>query len=151
MRAVSNWSTGFPNMRGGISPRAATVAEALRAHGYATYAAGKWHLAPMDECSAAGPHTNWPVQKGFDRFYGFLQGEADQFSPELTSDNGHIDPPGRPEDGYHVSEDIVDQASGWISDLQALRPDRPFFLRSEERRVGKECGSTFSSRWSPAP
>src|SRR3546814_20159819 len=81
----------------------------------------------MDECSAAGPHTNWPVQKGFDRFYGFLQGEADQFSPELTSDNGHIDPPGRPEDGYHVSEDIVDQASGWIRDLPALRPDRPFF------------------------
>src|SRR3546814_14382880 len=96
-------------MRGGISPRAATVAEALRAHGYATYAAGKWHLAPMDECSAAGPHTNWPVQKGFDRFSGFLQGEADQFSPELTSDNGHIDPPGRQEDGYHVTEDIIAQ------------------------------------------
>src|SRR6476469_3256289 len=54
MRAVSNWNTGFPHMRGGISPRAATVAELLRAHGYATYAAGKWHLAPMEECSAAG-------------------------------------------------------------------------------------------------
>jgi arylsulfatase len=128
MRGVSNWNTGFPHMRGGISPRAATVAELLREHGYATYAAGKWHLAPMEECSAAGPHHNWPVQKGFDRFYGFLQGEADQFHPELTSDNGHIDPPGRPEDGYHVSEDIVDQSTGWISDLQSIRPDRPFFL-----------------------
>jgi arylsulfatase A-like enzyme len=128
MRGVSNWNTGFPHMRGGISPRAATVAEALRAHGYATYAAGKWHLAPMEECSAAGPHTNWPLQKGFDRFYGFLQGETDQFHPELTSDNGHIDPPGRPEDGYHVSEDIVDKATGWIGDLQSIRPDRPFFL-----------------------
>ena len=128
MRGVSNWSTGFPHMRGGISPRAATVAEHLRAHGYATYAAGKWHLAPMDECSAAGPHTNWPLQKGFDRFYGFLQGETDQFHPELTSDNGHVDPPGRPEDGYHVSEDIVDRATGWIGDLQSIRPDRPFFL-----------------------
>jgi arylsulfatase len=128
MRAVSNWNTGFPNMRGGISPRAATVAELLRAHGYATYAAGKWHLAPMDECSAAGPHTNWPLQKGFDRFYGFLQGETDQFHPELTNDNTHIDPPGRPEDGYHVSEDIVDKATGWIRDLHSIRPDRPFFL-----------------------
>ena len=128
MRGVSNWNTGFPHMRGGISPRAATVAELLRAYGYATYAAGKWHLAPMDECSAAGPHTNWPLQKGFDRFYGFLQGETDQFHPELTSDNGHIDPPGRPEDGYHVSEDIVGKATGWISDLQSIRPDRPFFL-----------------------
>jgi arylsulfatase A-like enzyme len=128
MRGVSNWNTGFPHMRGGISPRAATVAEMLRSHGYATYAAGKWHLAPMEECSAAGPHTNWPLQKGFDRFYGFLQGETDQFYPELTSDNGHIDPPGRPEDGYHVSEDIVDQSTGWIGDLQSIRPDRPFFL-----------------------
>jgi arylsulfatase len=115
-------------MRGGIDPRAATVAEQLRPHGYATFAAGKWHLAPMEECSAAGPHTNWPVQKGFDRFYGFLQGETDQFHPELTSDNGHVDPPGRPEDGYHVSEDIVDRATGWIGDLQSIRPDRPFFL-----------------------
>ena len=128
MRGVSNWNTGFPHMRGGISPNAATVAEMLRAHGYATYAAGKWHLAPMEECSAAGPHHNWPLQKGFDRFYGFLQGETDQFHPELTSDNGHVDPPGRPEDGYHVSEDIVDKATGWIGDLQSIRPDRPFFL-----------------------
>jgi arylsulfatase A-like enzyme len=128
MRGVSNWSTGFPHMRGGISPRAATAAELLRAHGYATYAAGKWHLAPMEECSAAGPHTNWPLQKGFDRFYGFLQGETDQFYPELTSDNGHVDPPAGPQDGYHVSADIVDRATGWIGDLQSIRPDRPFFL-----------------------
>jgi arylsulfatase A-like enzyme len=128
MRGISNWDTGFPHMRGGISPRAATVAELLRQHGYATYAAGKWHLAPMEECSAAGPHHNWPLQKGFDRFYGFLQGETDQFYPELTRDNGHIDPPGGPADGYHLSQDIVDNATGWIGDLQSLRPDRPFFL-----------------------
>jgi arylsulfatase A-like enzyme len=128
MRGVSNWNTGFPHMRGGISPRAATVADLLRAHGYATYAAGKWHLAPMTECSAAGPHDNWPLQKGFDRFYGFMQGETDQFHPELTCDNGHVDPPAGPDDGYHLSADLVDRATGWISDLQSLRPDRPFFL-----------------------
>ncbi len=128
MRGVSNWNTGFPHMRGGISPRAATVAELMRRHGYATYAAGKWHLAPMEECSAAGPHTNWPLQQGFDRFYGFLQGETDQFSPELTHDNHHVDPPGTAEDGYHVSEDIVDRSMGWIRDLTSVRPDRPFFL-----------------------
>ena len=128
MRGVSNWNTGFPHMRGGITPRAATVAELLRAHGYATYAAGKWHLAPMEETSAAGPHHNWPLQKGFDRFYGFLQGETDQFSPELTHDNHHIDPPARPEDGYHVSEDLIDRSTGWIRDLVSVRPDRPFFL-----------------------
>lgn len=128
MRGVSNWNTGFPHMRGGITPRTATVAELLRDHGYATYAAGKWHLAPMEECSAAGPHHNWPLQKGFDRFYGFMQGETDQFSPELTHDNHHVDPPARPEDGYHVSEDIVDRSMGWIRDLVSVRPDRPFFL-----------------------
>ena len=128
MRGVSNWDSGFPNMRGAITPRAATVAELLREHGYATYAAGKWHLAPTHESSAAGPHHNWPLQKGFDRYYGFLQGETDQFYPELTADNHSIDPPGRPEDGYHVSADLVDQSIGWIRDLQSVRPDRPFFL-----------------------
>jgi len=128
MRGIANWSTGFPHMRGGITPRAATVAEVLRGYGYATYAAGKWHLAPMVETSAAGPHTNWPLQKGFDGFYGFLQGETDQFCPELTHDNHHVAPPAGPEDGYHVSEDIVDRAMGWIRDLVSVRPDRPFFL-----------------------
>ncbi len=132
MRGVSNWNTGYPHMRGGITPRAATIAELLRSHGYATYAAGKWHLAPMEETSAAGPHHNWPLQKGFDRFYGFLQGETDQFHPELTHDNHHIDPPHRPSTGgnvgYHVSEDLIDQSTGWIRDLVSVRPDRPFFL-----------------------
>jgi arylsulfatase len=128
MRAVSNFDTGFPNMRGGITPRAATIAQLLREHGYATMAAGKWHLAPMRDCSAAGPHDNWPLQKGFDRFYGFLQGETDQFYPELTADNHHVDPPARPEDGYHLSEDLIDRSTAWIRDQISVRPDRPFFL-----------------------
>ncbi|MCI0843698.1 MAG: sulfatase-like hydrolase/transferase, partial [Chloroflexi bacterium] len=128
MRGVSNFDTGFPHMRGGITPRAATVAELLRTAGYATYSVGKWHLAPMIECSAAGPHDNWPLQKGFDRFYGFLQGETDQFYPELTADNHHIVPPAGPGDGYHVSEDMIDQSIQMIRDLKSVRPDRPFFL-----------------------
>ena len=128
MRGLSNFDTGFPNMRGAITRRAATVVELLRSSGYATYSAGKWHLAPMHECSAAGPHDNWPLQRGFDRFYGFLQGETDQFHPELTEDNHHIDPPGHPQDGYHLSADLVDQSMGWIRDLKSVRPDRPFFL-----------------------
>jgi arylsulfatase len=149
MRAVSNWNTGFPHMRGGIDPRAATVAEHLRPHGYATFAAGKWHLAPMEECSAAGPHHNWPLQKGFDRFYGFLQGETDQFHPELTSDNGHVDPPASPEDGYHVSEDIVDRACGWISDLQSVRPDRPFllYLAFGATHAPHQAPASYLERW----
>ena len=128
MRAISNFDTGFPNMRGAIPRTSATLAEILRDNGYATFAAGKWHLAPMAECSAAGPFTNWPLQKGFDRYYGFLQGETDQFFPELTHDNHFIDAPGGPEDGYHVSEDITDRSAGMIRDLTSLVPERPFFL-----------------------
>ncbi|RYG01075.1 MAG: arylsulfatase, partial [Caulobacteraceae bacterium] len=128
MRSVSNFDTGYPNMRGAIPKTAATLPEILREKGYATFAAGKWHLAPMAECTAAGPFANWPLQRGFDRYYGFLQGETDQFHPELTYDNHHIDPPYTPEEGYHVSEDITDQAGGFIRDLTSLVPERPFFL-----------------------
>ncbi len=127
MRAVSNFNTGFPHQLGHISPRAATIAEVLRDAGYATFCAGKWHLAPMDQCSAAGPFTHWPLGRGFDRFYGFLEGETDQFHPQLVADNHPVDPPAGPEEGYHLSEDLVDQALRMISDSRGVRPDRPFF------------------------
>jgi len=128
MRALANFDTGYPNMRGCISPHAATIAEILREEGYATFAAGKWHLAPMEEASTAGPFDNWPLQRGFDRFYGFLQGETDQFHPELTYDNHPVEPPCGPDEGYHLSEDIVDQSMAFIRDSTSIRPDRPFFL-----------------------
>lgn len=128
MRGISNFDTGFPNMRGAIPKSAATLAEILRDNGYATFAAGKWHLAPMAECSAAGPFANWPLQKGFDRYYGFLQGETDQFHPELTCDNHFVPAPARADEGYHVSEDIVDRSADMIRDLTSLVPERPFFL-----------------------
>ncbi len=127
MRAVSNFRTGFPNMLGHITNHAATVAEVLREEGYATFCVGKWHLAPMEQCSAAGPFDQWPLARGFDRFYGFLEGETDQFHPELTCDNHPVDPPSRPEDGYHLSEDLVDQLLKMVSDSKGVRPDRPFF------------------------
>lgn len=127
MRSVSNWRTGFPNQLGHITNGAATAAEVLRDHGYATFCAGKWHLAPTTDISAAGPFDQWPLARGFDRFYGFLEGETDQFFPELVCDNHHIEPPARPEDGYHLSEDLVDQLLRMISDSHGVRPDRPFF------------------------
>ena len=127
MRGLSNFRTGFPNMLGHISTSTATMAEVLRDEGYATFALGKWHLAPMEECSAAGPFDQWPLGRGFDRFYGFLDGETDQFFPDLVCDNHQIDAPGRPEDGYHLSADLVDQALRMISDSVGIRPDRPFF------------------------
>jgi len=127
MRSVSNFRTGFPNMLGHVSHKTATVAEVLRDKGYATFAVGKWHLAPMEECSAAGPFDQWPLSRGFDRFYGFLDGETDQFHPELVCDNHPIEPPAGPDEGYHLSQDIVDQMLRMVSDSKGVRPDRPFF------------------------
>lgn len=127
MRSVSNFQTGFPHQLGHISNHAATIAEVLRAEGYATFCVGKWHLAPTSQGSAAGPFDQWPLGRGFDRFYGFLEGETDQFHPDLVCDNHLIDPPARPEDGYHLSEDIIDQALRMIGDSKGVRPDRPFF------------------------
>jgi arylsulfatase A-like enzyme len=128
VRAVSNMDTGYPNMRGAVTPKAATIAEILRDKGFGTFAAGKWHLAPMAEATAAGPFRNWPLQKGFDGYYGFLQGETDQFHPELTHDNHFVDQPRTPQEGYHVSEDLVDRSIGWVRDQVSLVPERPFFL-----------------------
>ncbi len=127
MRAVSNMQSGFPTATGEISLNAATMGEVLQSHGYGTWAVGKWHLTNMEHASAAGPFHQWPTQRGFDRFYGFLQGETDQFHPELTYDQHHIDPPRSAEDGYHVSEDLVDRAIEFIHDSKSVRPDRPFF------------------------
>ncbi|MFK8026285.1 MAG: arylsulfatase [Ilumatobacter sp.] len=127
MRAVSNFQTGFPHQLGHISNHAATVAEVLKAEGYGTFCVGKWHLAPMEQCSAAGPFDQWPLARGFDRFYGFLEGETDQFHPELVADNHPIEPPAGPDDGYHVSEDLVDQLLKMLSDSKGVRRDRPFF------------------------
>lgn len=127
MRAISNFDTGFPHMRGAITPHAATLAELLRDQGYGCYMVGKWHLAPMHETGPAGPFRNWPLGRGFDRFYGFLQGETDQFQPELVEDNHYTVPPRSPEQGYHLSEDLVDRAIACAKDHVSTALQRPFF------------------------
>ena len=126
MGYLADFDTGFDNARGAISPKAATLAEMLRGGGYGTYALGKWHLVPPAECSPVGPFDNWPTQRGFDRFYGFLGGEDDQYAPELWYDQHHVPPPAR--DNYHLSEDLVDRAQEFLSDHLTSTPDRPFFL-----------------------
>jgi arylsulfatase len=128
MRGLSNWNTGYPNCTGTVARSAATLAEMLRPAGYATFAVGKWHLTPMEETSPAGPYDQWPLGRGFDRFYGFQQGETDQFVPELYYDNHSVDQPRSPEDGYHLTEDLVDHAIGFVRDQKSLIPEKPFFL-----------------------
>ena len=127
MRAVSNMRSGFPHLRGRVTKHAANIAELLREEGYGTYCVGKWHLTPMEETSGAGPFSHWPTQSGFDRFYGFLQGETDQFHPELTLDNHHIERP-KDKNDYHLSQDLVENACKFINDSKSIYPEQPFFL-----------------------
>jgi arylsulfatase A-like enzyme len=118
----------FPGYTGRIPSEAATLAEILRERGYATFAVGKWHLTPRDERTPAGPFEQWPLGKGFERFYGFLGGDANQWTPTLVRDNTSVDPPRRPEEGYHLSEDLADRAIGYLRELRAHQPERPFVL-----------------------
>jgi len=123
---LADFDTGFPGYRGRVTPRAATLAEVLREAGYGTYAVGKWHLAPPGDLSSAGPFRHWPTGRGFDRYYGFLWGEDDQYAPELWEDQGNVSASRGP--GYHLSEDLVDHAIGYLGDHLSATPDRPFFL-----------------------
>ena len=128
MRMLSNVDSGWPSGRGRITERAATVSEVLRDLGYNTWALGKWHVTPMDEVGPTGPFNQWPLGRGFERFYGFMEGATDQFSPELTCDNRRVDPPRTPDEGYHLSEDLVDQACNLVADQLAHAPDKPYFM-----------------------
>jgi arylsulfatase len=87
---------------------------------------GKWHVTPLTESGATGPFDGWPLGRGFDRFYGFLDAETDQYAPELVLDNTHVDPPGTFETGYHLTADLVDQSIKFIADHIADRPDLPW-------------------------
>ena len=126
MGALSNWDTGYPGFRGHVSKRAATVAELLRRRGWATFAVGKWHLAPMAQTSAAGPYDYWPLQQGFERYYGFMDGETNHHHPALTQDNSHLSVPDDP--GYFLTEDLVERAAGYVRDLTSVAPEKPFLL-----------------------
>ncbi|MCL4292348.1 MAG: arylsulfatase, partial [Acidimicrobiia bacterium] len=119
---------GFPGYDGRIPPTAATLPRILRDSGYSTFAVGKWHLAPRWEISASGPFTRWPLGLGFERFYGFLAGDTNQWAPDLVLDNGFVEPPRRPADGYHLTEDLVDRSMRLVQDQQQATPDKPFFL-----------------------
>jgi arylsulfatase len=98
----------------------------LRAHAYRNYMVGKWHVTPLIESGATGPFDGWPLGRGFDRFYGFLDAETDQYAPELVCDNTHIDPPGTYASGYHLTADLIDQAIRFIGDHIAAQPDLPW-------------------------
>ena len=127
MSFLANADSGFPGQRGHVTKQAATLAEILRAAGYNTMCVGKWHLAPIDQTSAAGPYDQWPLGRGFERFYGFLDALTDHFYPDLVHDNHRVDPPKTPEQGYHLTEDLIDHAIGFVRDQVSASGDKPFF------------------------
>jgi len=118
----------FPGYTGRIGNEAGTLAQILSKDGYATFAVGKWHLTPRDQRSPSGPFDNWPLGKGFEHYYGFLGGDANQWAPELVRDNGYVDPPRTPDEGYHLSEDLADESIARLRELRRNQPTRPFLL-----------------------
>ncbi|MFD4183175.1 arylsulfatase [Rhodococcus sp. NPDC058514] len=124
---IAEQATAAPGYNGTRPDSAATVARILQGNGYATGAFGKMHQTPTWEISEAGPFDRWPTREGFDRFYGFLGAESDQFAPVLYRDFTIVDPPTTPEEGYHMSEDLTDRAMEWIESVTTMDPDKPWF------------------------
>ena len=121
-------ATGYPGSNAHLPRETATLAHVLRGSGYNTYWVGKDHNVPPEEDNPSGPKFNWPLQQGFDRFYGFLGGETNQWYPTLTEDNHAIEQPYPPEEGYHLSKDLADQALRMLRDGHSAAPSRPWFM-----------------------
>ena len=128
MACIAEATSGFPNSNGHIPFECATIAEVLGERGWNTYMLGKWHLCPADEMNMASTKRNWPVGRGFERYYGFLGGETNQWYPDLVYDNHPVEQPGWPEDGYHLTTDLTDKAIEFIKDAKMIAPEKPFFM-----------------------
>ena len=114
---------------------------------------GKWHLCPTIEMNVASTRRNWPSGRGFERWYGFLGAETNQWYPDLVYDNHQVEPPRTPEEGYHLTEDLVDKAIGFIADAEQVDPDKPFYLHlcfgatHAPHHVGKEWADRYAGRF----
>jgi len=128
MACITEAASGFPNASGMIPPENGMLSEILGEAGWNTYIVGKWHLCPEAEMNLASTRRNWPTGRGFERFYGFLGAETNQWYPELVYDNHPVDQPKTPEEGYHFTDDITGKAIEFIKDAKVLAPEKPFFL-----------------------
>jgi arylsulfatase len=128
MACITEAAIGFPNASGTIPPENGMLPEILGERGWNTYMVGKWHLCPTSEMNLAATRRNWPSGRGFERWYGFLGAETNQWYPDLVYDNHPVDQPRSPEEGYHLTEDLTDKALEFIKDAKAVAPDKPFFL-----------------------
>ena len=119
---------GFPAYNTIWKQETASLPRILQLNGYSTAAFGKWHNTPRWEVSQVGPFNHWPTGLGFDHFYGFLAGDDNQWEPHLYNDTTQVAPPGTPEQGYHLTSDLVNKAVGWVDDHNAIAQGKPYFL-----------------------
>ena len=127
MGGTTEMATSAPGYHGFRPRSAATMARTLQANGYSTAAFGKWHQTPPSEISPVGPFDRWPTGEGFDHFYGFMACEMNHWYPLLFEGTAPVEPSRRPEEGYHLSEDLVEHAMDWVRTQRTMTPDRPFF------------------------
>lgn len=126
MGFITEMATGFPGATGEIPNTVAPLAEMLRLNGYGTAAFGKWHETAAWETSVSGPHDRWPTRQGFDKFYGFMGGETNQWAPYLFDGVAPVELPEDPD--YHFMEDMTEKAVAWVDYQKAMTPDKPFFV-----------------------
>ncbi len=124
--SIMETATAFPGNTGQIPNSVAPLAEMLRLNGYSTSAFGKWHETAAWETSVSGPYDRWPTYQGFDKFYGFIGGETDQWFPLIYDGVTRVTPPHTA--GYHFTVDMTDQAINWVKAQQSMTPDKPFFI-----------------------
>lgn len=128
LACITEGSMGYPGANGYIPFENGFLSEILLQNGYNTYAIGKWHLTPAEAGSAAGPYDRWPLGRGFERFYGFLGGDTHQYYPDLVRDNSQVEAEKTPEEGYHLTVDLVEKAKAMIADAKQVAPNKPFFM-----------------------
>jgi len=128
MGAITEGANGFPGYICRLPDQATTMAQILNDNGWSTFWLGKNHNVPETDLSAGSNKSQWPLQQGYDRFYGFIGGETNQFYPDLTEDNHAIEQPYGPEQGYHLSKDLADQAIKMIGDQKSANPSKPWFM-----------------------
>jgi arylsulfatase len=128
MGAITEMATSAPGNSSVRPKNKAPLAETLKLNGYSTAQFGKCHEVPLWETSPVGPFHQWPTGSGFEYFYGFVGGEANQYYPGIFEGTTAVEPPTTPEEGYHFTTDMTDHAVRWVRQQQALASDKPFFM-----------------------
>jgi arylsulfatase A-like enzyme len=128
MGGITELATSAPGYSSVRPDSCAPLAETLKLNGYSTAQFGKCHEVPVWETSPLGPFRQWPTGSGFEYFYGFIGGETNQYYPALYEGTTPVEPLKTPENGYHLTEDLVDRAIGWVRQQKALMSDKPFFI-----------------------